>query len=160
MLPIEDDEWIASLGARGQRRAAARRGGASASTRRTWSDPVVYERIKDAELLSELKTFRKSTATRRKMWEAKKWPEHLLPIGDALSSVNPTYGQGMTVAACEADALAGMLDKRSGRRWAGRPGGGIPARGGGDLGAGVEPVDQLRLCLSGDGRASGRPTSR
>jgi 2-polyprenyl-6-methoxyphenol hydroxylase-like FAD-dependent oxidoreductase len=30
-----------------------------------------------------------------------------------MSSVNPTYGQGMTVAACEAEALAGMLDKRA-----------------------------------------------
>jgi hypothetical protein len=29
-----------------------------------------------------------------------------------MSSVNPTYGQGMTVALCEADALSGMLGGR------------------------------------------------
>jgi 2-polyprenyl-6-methoxyphenol hydroxylase-like FAD-dependent oxidoreductase len=69
--------------------------------------------IDGAEATSEIRTFRKATATRRKAWEAKTWPQGLIPIGDALSSVNPTYGQGMTVAACEADALAGMLDKRA-----------------------------------------------
>ncbi|RYZ13205.1 MAG: FAD-dependent oxidoreductase [Alphaproteobacteria bacterium] len=62
--------------------------------------------------VSEVKTFRKPTATRRKIWEAAKWPDNLLPFGDTLSSVNPTYGQGMTVAAVEAEALAGMLDAR------------------------------------------------
>ena len=76
-------------------------------------EPSIFERVRDAEPLSELRTFRKPTANRRKAWEAAKWPERLVPIGDALSSVNPTYGQGMTVAACEADALAGLLDARS-----------------------------------------------
>lgn len=112
ILPIENDEWIASLGTRGHdtppRDVAALREHAA-----KMPDSAVYDRIKDAEPLSEVKTFRKSTATRRKIWEASKWPTNLLPIGDALSSVNPTYGQGMTVAACEADALAGMLDKRT-----------------------------------------------
>jgi 2-polyprenyl-6-methoxyphenol hydroxylase-like FAD-dependent oxidoreductase len=42
-------------------------------------------------------------------------------LGDALTSFNPIYGQGMTVAACEAlalrDALAGALDARLHRRY-------------------------------------------
>jgi 2-polyprenyl-6-methoxyphenol hydroxylase-like FAD-dependent oxidoreductase len=76
-------------------------------------DASVHERIRDAEPTSDVRTFRKATATRRKAWEAAKWPEGLLLLGDALSSVNPTYGQGMTVAACAADALAKMLDKRA-----------------------------------------------
>jgi 2-polyprenyl-6-methoxyphenol hydroxylase-like FAD-dependent oxidoreductase len=59
--------------------------------------------------VGDLRTFRKPTATRHRIWEAAKWPQRLLPIGDAMSSVNPTYGQGMTVAACEADALETLL---------------------------------------------------
>jgi 2-polyprenyl-6-methoxyphenol hydroxylase-like FAD-dependent oxidoreductase len=111
LLPIEDGQWILSVGARGkdsppktieEMRAYAK--GFHAS---------VYDRIRDAEPMSDVRTFRKATATRRKAWEAPKWPEGLLPIGDSLSSVNPTYGQGMTVAACEADALAKILDKRA-----------------------------------------------
>lgn len=111
LLPIEDGQWILSVGARGKdappRTIDEIRAYAKAF------DASVHERIKDAEPTSDVRTFRKATATRRKAWEAAKWPEGLLPLGDALSSVNPTYGQGMTVAACEADALAGMLDKRA-----------------------------------------------
>ncbi|MFT3724269.1 MAG: FAD-dependent monooxygenase [Hyphomonadaceae bacterium] len=111
LLPIEDDQWIVSVGARGSDQPPK-----TIEQLREYAkafDPKVHERIADAVPTSEIRTFRKPTATRRKAWEAKKWPDRLIPIGDAMSSVNPTYGQGMTVAACEADALAGMLDARA-----------------------------------------------
>jgi 2-polyprenyl-6-methoxyphenol hydroxylase-like FAD-dependent oxidoreductase len=111
MLPIEDDQWILSVGARGADQPPK-----TIEQLREYAkafDPKVFDRIKDAEPTSEIRTFRKPTATRRKAWEAKQWPDRLIPIGDTMSSVNPTYGQGMTVAACEAEALAGMLDKRA-----------------------------------------------
>ncbi len=111
ILPIENGEWILSLGGRGADVPPRDLDGFRAYAK-ALPDPAIYERIKDAELIGDLKTFRKGTATRRKIWEATTWPDRLLPVGDALSSVNPTYGQGMTVAACEADALAGMLAKR------------------------------------------------
>jgi 2-polyprenyl-6-methoxyphenol hydroxylase-like FAD-dependent oxidoreductase len=111
LLPIEGDQWILSVGARGKN--SPPRTLAEMLAYAAQFDPAIYERVRDAEPMSELRTFRKPTATRRKIWEAgSKWPERLLPIGDALSSVNPTYGQGMTVAACVAEALADQLDKR------------------------------------------------
>lgn len=111
LLPIEGDQWILSVGARGKN--SPPRTVAEMIAYAEQFDPTIYERVRDAEPASDLKTFRKPTATRRKIWEAgAKWPERLLPIGDALSSVNPTYGQGMTVAACVAEALAEQLDKR------------------------------------------------
>ena len=111
LLPIEGDQWILSVGARGKN--SPPRTLAEMLAYAEQFDPAVFERVRDAEPVSELRTFRKPTATRRKIWEAgAKWPERLLPIGDALSSVNPTYGQGMTVAACVAEALAEQLDKR------------------------------------------------
>jgi 2-polyprenyl-6-methoxyphenol hydroxylase-like FAD-dependent oxidoreductase len=46
----------------------------------------------------------------------------VLVMGDALASFNPVYGQGMTVAACEAlalgDALTGAADRRAARYFA------------------------------------------
>jgi 2-polyprenyl-6-methoxyphenol hydroxylase-like FAD-dependent oxidoreductase len=111
LLPIEGDQWILSVGARGKN--SPPRTLAEMLAYAEQFDPAVFERVRDAEPASELKTFRKPTATRRKIWEAgSRWPERLLPIGDTLSSVNPTYGQGMTVAACVAEALAEQLDKR------------------------------------------------
>ena len=111
LLPIEDDQWILSVGARGED-----------SPPKTIEQLVEYAKafdtrvhdcISGTEATSEIRTFRKATATRRKAWEAAKWPQGLIPIGDALSSVNPTYGQGMTVAACTAEALSDMLGKRA-----------------------------------------------
>lgn len=111
LLPIEDDQWILSVGARGEDSPPK-----TIEQLREYAkafDARVHDCISGTEATSDIRTFRKATATRRKAWEASKWPQGLLPIGDALSSVNPTYGQGMTVAACTADALAGMLDARA-----------------------------------------------
>ncbi|WP_159033076.1 FAD-dependent oxidoreductase [Streptomyces fodineus] len=41
------------------------------------------------------------------------WPERLLAVGDAVCVFNPVYGQGLTVAAMEAELLQGMLKRRS-----------------------------------------------
>ncbi len=111
ILPIENDEWIISLGTRGHDPAPRDIEALKAHAAKL-PDTQVTDRLKDAVAVSEVKTFRKPTATRRKIWEAAKWPDNLLPFGDTLSSVNPTYGQGMTVAAVEAETLTAMLDAR------------------------------------------------
>jgi 2-polyprenyl-6-methoxyphenol hydroxylase-like FAD-dependent oxidoreductase len=41
------------------------------------------------------------------------WPERLIALGDAVCVFNPVYGQGLTVAALEADLLRAMLDQRT-----------------------------------------------
>jgi flavin-dependent dehydrogenase len=109
--PIEDDLWIVSLGKRGGG-APPRDVKGFIEYARQMEQPVIYDRIKDAEPVGEIRTFAKPFASRRRLWEATKWPERLIPVGDMMSSVNPTYGQGMTVALCEADALSGMLAGR------------------------------------------------
>ncbi|MEU1408171.1 FAD-dependent monooxygenase [Streptomyces sp. NPDC005728] len=40
------------------------------------------------------------------------WPDRLIAVGDAVCVFNPVYGQGLTVAAMEAELLQGMLARR------------------------------------------------
>jgi 2-polyprenyl-6-methoxyphenol hydroxylase-like FAD-dependent oxidoreductase len=112
LLPIENDHFLLSLGRRGGE-APPRDLAAYRDYAKALPTSEVWDRIKDAELVGDLKTFRKPTAHRRKFWETDVYPSRLLPIGDAMSSVNPTYGQGMTVAANQAAGLANLLADRT-----------------------------------------------
>ncbi|MEU8761460.1 FAD-dependent monooxygenase [Streptomyces sp. NPDC048659] len=57
----------------------------------------------------------------RQYHRVKDWPEGLIAVGDSVCVFNPVYGQGLTVAAMEADLLGGLLARRraSGRGLAG-----------------------------------------
>lgn len=112
LLPIENNQWILSLGARGPNAVPRDLDGFLANAK-SYPTPDIYDRIRNAELKSDLRTFRKTFVTRRRFDKSTSWPSRLIPIGDAFSSVNPTYGQGMSVAALQADMLSNLLAKHS-----------------------------------------------
>jgi 2-polyprenyl-6-methoxyphenol hydroxylase-like FAD-dependent oxidoreductase len=79
----------------------------------------IYDVIRDAEPLGDAKTIRIPASVRHRYERLKRFPPGYLVIGDAVSSFNPIYGQGMSVAALEAAALDAVL--RSHRRHLWRP---------------------------------------
>lgn len=70
----------------------------------------LQEVIRAAEPLDTPTAYRFPASTRRH-YERIRLPENLLVVGDSLASFNPIYGQGMSVAALEAVALARQLSR-------------------------------------------------
>ncbi|MBA2679100.1 MAG: FAD-dependent monooxygenase [Ktedonobacteraceae bacterium] len=72
---------------------------------RSLAQPDLYEAIKDAEPVTPIALY-KYTANRWRHFERmKRLPQGFIIMGDAVCSFNPVYGQGMSVAAVEAQTL-------------------------------------------------------
>jgi 2-polyprenyl-6-methoxyphenol hydroxylase-like FAD-dependent oxidoreductase len=71
--------------------------------------PAIIEGLRRAEPLGEAVTYRHSAAIWRRYDQLSRFPSGLLVIGDALCSLDPTHGQGMTIAALEALTLRDCL---------------------------------------------------
>jgi 2-polyprenyl-6-methoxyphenol hydroxylase-like FAD-dependent oxidoreductase len=103
-LALDEQHWIVSQyalgGARPPRDPAGFVGFA-----RTLSSPALAELLEDSEPLSDTRTMRFPSSIRRHYDKMRELPKGLLVCGDALASFNPTFGQGLTIAAIQAVLL-------------------------------------------------------
>jgi 2-polyprenyl-6-methoxyphenol hydroxylase-like FAD-dependent oxidoreductase len=75
---------------------------------RTLRGPFVGDVFAEADWLTPARSTR-STANRMRGYDDIAMPGGLFVMGDALCAFNPVFGQGITVAAIQADALARLL---------------------------------------------------
>ena len=108
MIPIEGHRWILALGGRRGEyppgdEAGFREYAASLRTK------TVAEAIAPARMLSGVDRYVFTESRLRHFERLETFPRGLLPIGDAICRFNPVFGQGISVAAIEGEALSDVL---------------------------------------------------
>lgn len=108
LFPIEGDRQVVTLaGYLGDHPPAD--GAGFLAFAEKLEQPDLYEALRRAEPLSPISTFRFPYARWLHFEELPAFPAGVLPLGDSIGSFDPLFGQGMSVAARQARALAAHL---------------------------------------------------
>ena len=119
-LPVEGGQWLVVAVGFGQDRPPRDAEGFEAHLGRL-RDPAVADVAAVLTPVGDVAVHRQTANVRRHYGRLRSWPAGLLVVGDALCSFDPIYGQGITVAACQAVELGPRLtgvagDARATRR--------------------------------------------
>lgn len=82
---------------------------------RSLQSPLIYNYIKDAKPITQVFGYRNTDNIWHHYEKMPRRPEHLIVTGDAACGFNPIYGQGMSVAAMDAELLDALLKDYAGR---------------------------------------------
>lgn len=111
-LPVEGNRWMITLSGRGDD-VPVPEIGAFLDYAKSLPDSCVYDRVAAGRLEGSLRRFKTPESFWRHYERMPAFPDGLIPIGDAVAGFNPIFGQGMSVAAVDAEALGLSLGERA-----------------------------------------------
>jgi flavin-dependent dehydrogenase len=79
-------------------------------------NPLIYEMVKEAKPLVPVSVLQAPKNRRRYFERLTRYPEGFVVLGDANCSLTPVYGQGITIIALQAMAMAQCLYRQSHKR--------------------------------------------
>ncbi|MER8070698.1 FAD-dependent monooxygenase [Streptomyces sp. NPDC094034] len=111
LLPVDGGRWLVTLIGQGEHQPPTDEEEwlAFAASLRS---AELSQALKGAVPLSDAVAFRATANEWTHFERVKRWPRGLLVVGDALCRFNPVYGHGMTVAALQAQVIAGQIHRR------------------------------------------------
>ena len=107
-IPVEGQQWLVIAGGYGDRRPGRDLAGLERFLAEL-PDPSISDLVRLLEPVGEPAVHRQTGNRRHHYGKARGWPRGLLVVGDAYCAFNPVYGQGITVAACQAVLLRDAL---------------------------------------------------
>jgi 2-polyprenyl-6-methoxyphenol hydroxylase-like FAD-dependent oxidoreductase len=111
LLPIEGGHYICSQGGRAGDYPPEDKDG-FIEFAKSLPNPTLYDALVNARFITPVAHMIYPANRFRHYEQLASMPEGLLSIGDALCSFNPTYGQGMSSAGLQAEALYDTFDAR------------------------------------------------
>lgn len=112
IVPIDGGRWLVTLIGQGEAHQPPVEEQAWLAFASSLRSGELSQALTEAEPLSDAVAFRATANEWTHFERARRWPRGLLVVGDALCRFNPVYGHGMTVAAMQAQAIAGELAVR------------------------------------------------
>jgi 2-polyprenyl-6-methoxyphenol hydroxylase-like FAD-dependent oxidoreductase len=110
VLPIEGDRWLVMLGG-WHGHVPSADPDEFMEYARSLPHPPVADLLAKAEPLTDVKIHRFPSSRWRHFERVKRIPAGFAVVGDAFATFNPIYGQGMTAALLQAQALGAAIDR-------------------------------------------------
>ena len=110
-LPVENGRWLVVSAGYGDRRPT-RDPDEFVPFLDGLQDPAIADLVRLLEPISDVQIYRQTGNRRHHFGSSRTWPANLVAVGDAYCAFNPVYGQGITVAACQALLLRDSLARK------------------------------------------------